>query len=301
MSFFINSENDGKNSNNWLNLSEKLPDNTLLFFLSNDYKIYQEVRSKIRLNFVPIYSVLRNNSEFFKNSEIAQIDQSDNIISPYFCPNNPKLEPLLRSDIEFLCEFPQIAGVQLENLEMPLLSPNSGCFCPYCSSLAEEKNIDLNEISAILKDRAQNGLNLNWIRKKFPDWLKFRMNSISNLAGKLMVMIRGINPDLFLGLNINFSKTPEKLAQNYFFLALFLDSLNFSIDLRSKVKEKGLLKQIRTVTKKFVGDINLYLQIKVPNGFNLNNIKKFIKYAKKYSFDGLIFNISTPDELKKFI
>ncbi len=301
VSFFINSKIYEKNSSEWLNLFEKLTDNTLLYVLSSDCSTYRDLRCKNRLKLVPTYSVLRNNSNFLVNTEIAQIDQSNAIISSYLCPNNPKLEPLIRADFEFLCETPHIAGIQLENLEIPLLSPYSGCFCPYCTSLAMNRGIDLAKISEVLNNGAQNGINLNWIQKSFPNWLNFRMESISKLAGKLMVMIRKLNPDIFLGLNVNFSKNPEKFAQDYFFLALYLDSLNFVIDTHLKINGKKIMRQIRSAIKKFLGNITIYMQIKIPNNFNLEKIKNFLTRIQKYSLDGIIYPVSNPNELKKFL
>ncbi|NVM29886.1 MAG: hypothetical protein HWN65_13665 [Candidatus Helarchaeota archaeon] len=280
---------------------EKLPNDTTLFVLSDDSKVFSELYSNTRLKLVPIYSVLRNNSEFSENVEISQIDQSGNSVSSLLCPNNPKLEPIIKADFETLAESSQIAGIQMTNLEMPLNLSNLGCFCPYCLALAEKRSIDLQAISIQFTKKSNNGLSLRWIQKEFPDWLKFRMDSVSNLAGRLMIAIRKYNPDIFLGLNVNFSEIPAFFGQDYFFLALFLDNLNFIVNGNSHLEEKRFLKQIRSVTKGFLGDIKLFLQMKVPYEYNLNKISKFITRLKKFSFDGLIFQVSTINELNPVI
>ncbi len=297
VNFSINSEIRGKNFTAWLNTLKNLQDNTILFLLSNDSVIFKEIHSKTRIKLAPIYSVLQNTSKSSKNHEISQIDQSGRVIPSSFCPNNPELEHIIRADFENLSESSQITGIQLENLEMNLKLPNLGCFCSNCSALAEKRGIALHEISTHIVKNANNGLNLPWIKKQFPDWLKFRMDSVTNLAGRLMVAIRKINPDLFLGLNVNFSKSPEFLGHDYFYLALFLDLLNFVSNRTLWNGEKRLLKQIRSVTSKFLGDIKVFLQIKVPNEFNPEKLNKFIARLKKNSFDGFIFKVITHDEL----
>ena len=138
VSFSINTKLHGKNFRNWQNLLGKLPNNTTLFVLSDDSKVFSELYSNTHLKLVPIYSVLRNNSEFSENVEISQMDQSGNSLSSLLCPNNPKLEPIIKADFETLAESSQIAGIQLKNLEMPLNLSNLGCFCPYCLALAEK-------------------------------------------------------------------------------------------------------------------------------------------------------------------
>jgi hypothetical protein len=281
---------------NWL---VDLSDNTLIFINSNDLKTLPEFLSKNHLKFVPIYSVLRDNSNFPENTDLSQINHLGDVVSPFFCPNNPKTAPLLRNDLESLCELSHIAGIQLANLEMPLIPSSLGCFCSYCTGFAEDAGVDLLKISHEIKDNMKNGANLNWISKKFPEWMKFRMNSISNLAGKLMISIRKMNPDLFLGLNVQFSKTPERLGHNYFFLALYLDLINFVVDGNSELGEKKVLKQILSITKKFIGEYKTFLQMKVPNEFNLREIGTKIARIKKHAFDGLIFHISTQADLEK--
>ena len=96
-----------------------------------------------------------------------------------------------------------------------------------------------------------------------------------------------------------FAESAIDIGQEYFFLALFLDILNFKVNVPSDEVGKKLLKQIRSVTKKFLGDIELYLQIKVPNEFNLSKLRTSMTNIEKYSFDGLVFQISTLNELEK--
>ena len=299
VNFSINSEIRGKNFKNWLNLLKNLQDDTILFVLSNDSEIFQEINFKTHTKLVPIYSVLQNTSESSKNHETSQINQSGNSIPSSFCPNNPELEHTIRADFENLSESSRITGIQLDNLEMPLKLPNLGCFCPHCSALAEKRGVDLHQISPHFLKNANNGLNLHWIQKHFPDWLKFRKDSVTNLAGRLMVAIRKIDPEIFLGLNIHYTNNPEFLGLDYFFLALFLDMVNFVVN--GSDKETKLLKQIRSVTKTFLGDIKVFLQMKVPKEFNSYRISKLIKRTQKYSFDGLIFEVSTFDDMKQAV
>jgi len=299
VNFSINSEIRGKNFSNWLNLLKNLQDNTILFLLSNDNEIFQEVNLKTHVKLVPIYSVLQNTSESSKNHEISQIDQSGNIIPSSFCPNNPELEHIISADFESLSESSHITGIQLENLEMPLKLPNLGCFCPRCHALAEKRGLELHKISPLIIKNANNGLNLHWIQKHFPDWLKFRKDSVTNLAGRLMVAIRKIDPEIFLGLNVPYAHNPEFLGLDYFFLALFLDMVNFVVN--GSDKGKKILKQIRSVTKTFLGDIKVFLQMKVTKEFNSYGISKLIKRTQRYSFDGLIFEVSTFDDMKQAV
>ncbi|TFG04733.1 MAG: hypothetical protein EU536_03970 [Promethearchaeota archaeon] len=297
--FSLNLPNWDEISRDWLELPENITKTSSFFVPSNEVSFFNHINQKKHLNLVPIYSVLHNNLDPTDHLDIAQVDQFGNAISAAFCPNNPKFIINLRSDFEFLCETPHIIGIQLENLEMPLLSRHLGCFCPYCHDLAQEKNIDLDHIARLLQEKAHNGLNPRWIRKKFPQWVKFRTNSVSELAGKLMVIIRQKNPELFLGLNLHFSKTPEFKAQDYFFLALFLDILNYVIETDSKWVDTKKIRQIYTLSKTFLGDIKIFLQVKVPQQFNSHQINDFLVHMQKYLFDGLIFEASNLAEIKK--
>ncbi|MFX1293985.1 MAG: hypothetical protein ACFFD2_03870 [Promethearchaeota archaeon] len=280
-------------------LLEIIPENTFSFLLIENNDIFQQLNPENHLKVIPIYSILRGNPISPEHPDLVQIDSSGSAIPTYICPNNPKLEHLAKRVFETLNKSSQIAGIQLNGLEMPPLSHYLSCFCSYCTSLADTNGIDLNEISSKLKERAKKGLNEHWIYKKFPKWIKFRTESIYNLAGKLMILIRKINPDLLIGLNVNFSENAKTIEQNYFFLALFLDMLNFVVNVPSNKVGKKLLRQIRSVTKKFLGNIQLFIQLNVPNEFNLNQIKTNIVNVEKYSFNGLIFHISALNELEK--
>lgn len=297
LKIFINSGNNQQFLRNWTKTLDILPDDTLVHILSTDIRIFQELCKRKSIKLAPIYSVLQNHSKITNHNGITQIDQTGNIINTSFCPNNPEINDLVRADFEILSETSQIAGIQLDGLSMPLQLPKFGCFCPYCHTLAEKRGIDLQQISSFFKEKANNGLTLSGITKQFPDWVKFRMDSVTNLAGRLMVILRQINPDLFLGLNVNFSNNPELLAIDYFFLALFLDNLNFIVNSNSHLAEKRLLKQIRSITKKFLGDIKVFLQIKVPKYFSPQKLDKLQAKLQRYSFDGLIFQVSAIEEL----
>jgi len=297
----IDAELYRKNSSEWFNSLNNLPEDTLLFIISKNYAHFTDLHSKTHLQLVPVYSALRDGSNFSRNTDLAQINQSGNLISPYYCPNNPKVVSLIKNDFESLHEASPIAGILLDSLEIPFQPPIIGCFCAYCSTLAEEKGINLSQISHEITRKMKNGVNWNWVTKNYPEWLQFRVDSISNLAGKLMITIRKLDPNIFLGMTVPFSYTPEMFGHDYFFLSLYLDLLNFSVNENILGSKKKLLKQIRAVAKKFIGEYRIFLQMKVPHELNVSEIKMGINTLKKNSFDGLIFHVSTLNELKKII
>ncbi|MHA1263706.1 MAG: hypothetical protein ACTSRS_00570 [Candidatus Helarchaeota archaeon] len=261
----------------------------MIFIPHNSIHIFNGKVSSPLLKLALIYPVLQNNLNLAENIELTQIDQFGRPLSNSFCPNNPKVQDLIQHDFESLSEMSHIAGIQLSNLEMPLEMSQIGCFCPYCIALAEEKGLNLSHIARILQKKAHNGMNARWIKNRFPDWITFRMKALSNLSGRLMVLIRKINPALFLGLNVNFTKDPEYLGQDYFFLALFLDLLTFIVKENMVLKYPKLLKQIHSITKTFLGDFRIFLQIKVPNEFNKTHLLKLLRHSKKIPLHGLVF------------
>ncbi len=269
--------------------------------LSGNLRFFQEFDLNGGLKSIPIYNVLRDNPEFTENLSLAQIDYNGEIIHSYFCPNNPKLDELIEKTFKSYDKSNKIAGIQLDGLEMPSHLANMGCFCKYCCQQAVEKQIDIDNISQELSDLALKKHNGVSITKQFPDWIKFRTKSVTDLAGRLIIILRKINPELSLGLDINFSKNPELIGQDYFFLALFLDSLNFNIDQSLDSIEKKLLKQIRLISKKFLGDIEVNLQVKVPTALNGKSTLKLIRKIEKFSFDGLVFQVFSIEELEKLV
>ena len=302
VNFSVNSERIKDISADYFKIFESIPKNTLLF-LSNDYhQILSQQDLQIQHKIVPLYPILRNNPNFSAHSEIAQIDQSGNTISSYICPNNPKLESLIEYKFKEFCKSPHIAGIQLEGMEMPPFSSQIGCFCPYCAAAAEKSGIDLPKIADELTNKAKKEPLAKNIEKEFPDWLKFRMESITNLAGKFMIHLRKLNPDLFLGLNLNFSETPELLGQDYFFLALYLDVMNYHVHLPSSKAKKSFLKQLELISqvrKKFIGYIRVFLQIEFPIQAKSDIFHTVITKTKRLAFDGLIFPLSALDTVKK--
>jgi len=279
-----------------------LPENTPIFLSNNYFKILHQIDSSTHHEFIPVFSTLRNNSKSSEDAGLSQIDAIGNVISQYSCPNNPKVENFVKSEFNSINKYQRIAGIQLGGLEMPSLRSTYGCFCPFCHSVAEGQGIKLKDISHELKQIKAHALDEKLVSEKFPYWTRFRMQSITNFAGKLMILLRQINPDLFLGLNLNFSETPELFGQDYFFLALYLDLLNFIID-SSNLQEKDILHQIKIIkriSKKFLGSIKVFLQFLLPDSFQLDDIKMILQNTQHDSFDGVVFRISSLDGLKKW-
>ncbi len=269
--------------------------------MTQNDKFFQELTIKNGLKLIPIYNILRDNLEFSQNTILAQIDHLGNEIPRYFCPNNPKLDLFIKKVFKSYNNSYKLGGIQLDGLELPPLSPQPGCFCEHCLRFAAKSDLDLMNIATKLRNTAFKKKGEKWFHKTFPDWMKFRVASVNNLAGRLMVMVRKINPDLTLGVNLQYSKRPEYFGHDYFFLALFLDLVTFQVDHATLPLEKKLLKQIRSVTKKFLGEVKVSLQIKVPHEFNGHPMSTSIDTLRKYSFDGLVFHISTLEDLEMIV
>jgi len=262
-----------------------LPENTPIFFSNKYIKVLCKADAQSRLKFIPILSTLRNSSKTIMDIKLSQIDAIGNVISQYYCPNNPKVENFVKNEVLSTIKYQSIAGIQLDWLEMP------GCYCSFCRALAEGQGFSLKEISRELRQKRTYSL-----------VEEFRMQSITNFAGKLMVLIREINPNLLLGLNLNFSKTPQSFGHDYFFLALYLDRLNFILD-PTNSQEKDMLHQIKvikTITKKFLGKIEIFLQVLLSDQFESDMINKIIRTTRKNAFDGVVFHISTLAGLRKW-
>lgn len=285
-----------------INFLRKLPETTHIFLLGSQFEFLNQLSPLSFLKFVPVFSTLLNSSKCSKESEISQINATGNPIPKYLCPNNSNVENAIKTEFISLNNRAHIAGIQLEGLEMPSILSNPSCFCSFCAAVAAEQGLNLKAISTSLVQRQNQESDRDKVQKDFADWNRFRMQSITDFAGRLMVLLRRINPDLFLGLNLKFSETPEFLAQDYFFLALYLDLLNFVID-PPNPQGKGFLRQmksIKMVTKKFLGQIRVFLQISVPEKTELYEIKTWLKMIRNNSFDGVILHIPSLDGLKKW-
>ncbi|MHA1131267.1 MAG: hypothetical protein ACTSQI_04665 [Candidatus Helarchaeota archaeon] len=282
-------------------LLNSIPSGTFHALLIENDKLFQELPLNNGHRLIPVYQLLRNNSEFSNNSILAQIDYLGEEIPPYFCPNNPKLDTFIEKVFKSYNNSYNIAGIQLTGLEMPPLTSHLGCFCEYCISLAEKNDLDLLQISKHLRQLGPKKQSSKWIHKKFPDLIKFRTASINNLAGRLMMLIRKINPNLTLGVNLPYSKNPKNIGQDYFFLALYLDSVNFKVENMHFPVQKKVLKQIRSITKNFLGEIKVYLQVRIPNKLNKRSVMSIITQLRKYSFTGIVFHITNLNEMEKFV
>ncbi|MDD1776753.1 MAG: hypothetical protein LUQ65_01185 [Candidatus Helarchaeota archaeon] len=284
-----------------IDLLKRLPEISHIFLSGNQFEFLNRLPAPLPLKFVPILSTLSNSSKYLKEPEISQIDATGSAISPYLCPNNLKVESYVKTELTSLNNYANIAGIQLEGLEMPSILSNPGCFCSFCLAIAADQGLDLKAISHSFIQMKNLESDKVWGQKNFIDWYRFRMQSITDFAGKLMVLLRRINPNLFLGLNLKFSETPEFLGQDYFFLALYLDLLNFIVN-PPNPQGKGFLhqmKSIKSVTKKFLGQIRVFLQISVPDEAELNEIKTWLRMIRNNSFDGVILHIPSLDRLKK--
>ena len=280
---------------------KRLPETTHIFLSGNHFEFLNQLSATPYLKFVPVFSSLCNYSKCLKEPEISQIDATGTVISQYLCPNNLNVENFVKNEFISLNNYAHIAGIQLVGLEMPSILSHPGCFCSFCAAIAADQGLNLQTISHELSQRKNRKSDGVWVQKNFPNWQRFRMQSITNFAGKLMILLRRINPNLFLGLNLNFSETPELLGQDYFFLALYLDLLNFIIT-PFEHYEKDFLRQItlvKRITKKFLGQIKVFLQFSVPDAFELDAIKRILRTAQKNSFDGVVLKFSTLDGLKK--
>jgi hypothetical protein len=285
-----------------IDLLKKLPETSNIFLSGNHFEFLNQLPAPSCLKFVPIFSTLSNSSKDLKKPEISQIDATGNILTQYLCPNNLNVENSVKAEFISLNNHAHIAGIQLEGLEMPSILSNPGCFCSFCAAIAAEQGLNLKTILRSLIQRENQESDRAQVQKNFTDWHRFRMQSITNFAGRLMVLLRRINPNLFLGLNLKYSETPEFLGQDYFFLALYLDLLNFIVN-PPNPQGKGFLhqmKSIKRITKKFLGQIRVFLQISVPDEAELNEIKTWLKMIRNNSFDGVILHIPSLDGLKKW-
>jgi hypothetical protein len=281
---------------------KKVPKTTHIFLLGDQFEFLNQLSTPISLKFVPVFSTLFSSSKCSKEPEISQIDATGNMISQYLCPNNLNVENSIKTEFISLNNHAHIAGIQLEGLEMPSILSNPGCFCSFCTTVAAEQGLNLKTISDSLAQRQNQESDRDQIKKNFAKWYRFRMQSITDFAGRLMVLLRRINPTLFLGLNLKFSETPEFLGQDYFFLALYLDLLNFIID-PPNPQGKGFLRQmksVKSVTKKFLGQIRVFLQLSIPEKAELHEIKTWLRMIRNNSFDGVILHIPSLDGLKKW-
>ncbi|HUY00728.1 MAG TPA: hypothetical protein VMV49_14300 [Candidatus Deferrimicrobium sp.] len=266
-------------------------------FIEND-GIFQKLKLKNQLKLISVCSMLKNNLRSSEYPEVSQINHLGNSISPYICPNNPKLDGLIEKEFESFIKSPYIAGIQMNELEMPFLPASLGCFCQHCFVHAEEYGIKLDKISQDLRHLDLNRLNENWFLKNYPEWIKFKTNTITQFAGRMMILIRKLNPNITLGLNVNFYEKPELYSYNYFFLALYLDNLNFIINHSSNLVEKRVLNNIKAVTKKFLGEIQVFIQMKVPDKFNLQKVRAAIETIKKHKFNSVIFHVRNLQDFK---
>lgn len=284
-----------------IDLLKKLPETSHIFLSGNQLEFLCQLPTPLPLKFVPIFPTLSETSKYPKELEISQIDATGNAISRSLCPNNLNVENFIKNEFVSLNNHAYIAGIQLEGLEMRSIFSNPGCFCSFCTAIAAEQGLNLKTISQSLVQMQNQESDRAWVQQNFADWYRFRMKSITDFAGRLMVLLRRINPNLFLGLNLKFSETPEFFGQDYFFLALYLDLLNFIID-PPNPQGKGFLhqmKSIKSVTKKFLGQIRVVLQISVPEEADLNELKTWLRMIRNNFFDGVILHIPSLDGLKK--
>jgi len=159
-------------------------------------------------------------------------------IADWFCPNNPHAKNFSLAMIEDIVRSYDIAGVFVDRFRYPV---NLGvCFCPYCQKRMKEKGLSPNILRCTVKEvlRKENetqfkkivnfgtSTDLLYLFSKFPEllnWITFRMNSITNFIKDVYNLVKGINPNLKVGLDMINPAGAWFLGQNPYQLSDYCD------------------------------------------------------------------------------